>query len=426
MKKSYQLHEALIYHSTEPRGKIGTRITKPMRTPQDLALAYSPGVAEPVCAIAAQPEAVYRYTNKGNRIAVISNGTAVLGLGNQGPEASKPVMEGKCMLLNGLAGIDAIDLEVRENDPDRLIDLIVALEPGLGGVVLEDVKAPECFYIERELRTRLSIPLLHDDQHGTAVVVAAALINGLKLTGKALPRLRVVINGAGAAAMGCAHMLVAMGLPTDQLVLCDSLGVITHDRPLLSDLKRRYATHRSLKTLAEALVDADLFIGVSKGGLLTAKMVATMAVNPMIFALANPDPELPPEEVAHCRPDMLYATGRSDVPNQVNNVLGFPYLLRGALDTRATAINDAMLQAAAEAIAALVEEPAPAELLQRYHLDQLRFGRTYLLPKALDSRLYERVSTAVAKAAIRSGAARHAIDDWDAYRSELQRLRPQP
>ena len=420
MKQTPNEHEALVYHSTPPHGKTGTQVTKSLRTPHDLALAYSPGVALPVRAIAERPETIYRYTNKGNLIAVISNGTAILGLGNQGPEASKPVMEGKCMLLKGLAGIDAIDLEVRENDPDRLVDLIAALEPGLGGIILEDVKAPECFYIERELSARLSIPLLHDDQHGTAVVVAAAVLNGLKVVGKQLEKLHVVINGAGAAAIGCAHMLLAMGLPAAQLVMCDSQGVITHDRPLLSDLKRRYATSRRIHTLAEALVDADLFIGVSKGGLLTPAMVATMALNPMVFALANPDPELPPALVSQCRPDMLYATGRSDVPNQVNNVLGFPYLLRGALDTQAMRINDAMLQAAAKAIAALAEEEIPNELLRLYNSDHLTFGRTYLLPKALDPRLYERVSTAVAQAAIRSGVARHTIEDWDAYHQALQ------
>lgn len=413
--------EALHYHSTPPRGKTGTCVTKPMKTLHDLALAYSPGVAHPVRAIAKDPASVYQYTNKGNLVAVISNGTAILGLGNQGPLASKPVMEGKCMLLKGFANLDAIDLEVNENDPERLADLIVALEPGLGAVILEDVKAPECFLIEQRLNERLTIPMLHDDQHGTAVVLAAALINGLKITGKRIEQLQVVINGAGAAAMGCARMLLSLGLPGTHLVMCDSLGVITMDRTHhLSDQKRRFATSRHISTLAEALVGADLFIGVSKGGVLTPEMVATMAPNPMVFAMANPDPELPPELRAACRPDMLYATGRSDIPNQVNNVLGFPYILRGALDVQATRINEEMLIAAARAIAALAEEPVPADLLQRYEVEQLAFGRDYLLPRILDYRLKEHVAVAVAQAAVDSGVARRQIDDWDHYRASLR------
>ena len=413
-------HEALHYHSREPRGKIATQVTKPMATPHDLALAYSPGVAYPVLAIADDRREVNCYTNRANRVAIVTNGTAVLGLGDRGPEAAKPVMEGKCMLLKGLADVDAIDLEVNERDPDRLADLILALEPSFGAVILEDVKSPDCFYIEHKLNDHLSIPLLHDDQHGTAVVCGAAVINGLKITGKRIEELPVVICGAGAAAIGCAQLLVAMGLPLDHLVMVDSLGVITRDRPLLSDQKRHYATARKLSSFAEAMVGADLCIGVSTGGLITPEMVARMADRPMLFALANPTPELPPHLRQVCRADMIYATGLSDQPNQVNNVLGFPYILRGALDVEARRINEVMRMAAAHALAALAEEEVTDAVRSRYPHEQLRFGPDYLLPKALDERLLERVASAVAEAAVRSGEARLSIDDWDRYRDRLR------
>ncbi len=412
-------HEALHYHNQPPRGKIGTQITKSITNPHELSLAYTPGVAYPVLEIAQQADNAYRYTNKGNMVAVITNGTAILGLGNRGALAAKPVMEGKCMLLKRLADIDAIDLEVNETDPDRLVDLIVALEPSFGGIILEDIKAPECFYIEQRLRERLTIPMLHDDQYGTAVVTAAAVINGLKITGKKIEHLQVVINGAGSAAIGCAQLLIALGLPREHLVMCDSMGVITLDRPLLSDQKRRYATHRKLSTLSEAINGADLFIGVSKGGVLTPEMVATMADQPIVLALANPDPELPPHLLKSCRTDMLYATGRSDLPNQVNNVLGFPYILRGLLDVGARTINNEMLIAATHALAALAEEPVPKSLQELYTDEKLVFGAHYLLPKPFDGRLTERIAEAVARAAIHSGQARHSIDDWDEYRNNL-------
>ena len=417
-------HEALLYHSREPRGKIATRVTKPMATPHDLALAYSPGVAYPVLAIADDRREVNRYTNRANRVAIVTNGTAVLGLGDRGPEAAKPVMEGKCMLLKGLADVDAIDLEVNERDPDRLADLILALEPSFGAVILEDVKSPDCFYIEHKLHDHLSIPLLHDDQHGTAVVCGAAVMNGLKITGKRIEELQVVICGAGAAAIGCAQLLVALGLPTDHLVMCDSLGVITRDRPLLSDQKRRYATARRVSSLAEAMVGADLCIGVSVGGLITPEMVARMADRPMLFALANPTPELPPHLRRECRSDMIYATGLSNLPNQVNNVLGFPYILRGALDVEARTINEAMRLAAARALAAVAEEEVTDAVRSRYPHEELQFGPDYLLPKALDERLLERVASAVAEAAVRSGEAGLAIDDWDDYRAHLRNRSP--
>lgn len=394
-------------------------VTKSITNPHELSLAYTPGVAYPVLEIAQQADNAYRYTNKGNMVAVITNGTAILGLGNRGALAAKPVMEGKCMLLKELADIDAVDLEVNEHDPDRLVDLIVALEPSFGGIILEDIKAPECFYIEQRLRERLTIPMLHDDQYGTAVVTAAAVINGLKITGKKIEQLQVVINGAGSAAIGCAQLLVALGVKLDHLVMCDSLGVITHDRPLLSDQKRRYATHRRLSTLSEAISGADLFIGVSKGGVLTPEMVATMADQPMVLALANPDPELPPHLLEACRADMLYATGRSDLPNQVNNVLGFPYILRGLLDVGARTINNEMLTAAAHALAALAEEPTPKSLQDLYADEKLEFGTHYLLPKPFDKRLTARIAEAVARAAIQSGQARYAIEDWDEYRNNL-------
>lgn len=418
-------HEALVYHSTPPRGKIGTLVTKPLHTPADLALAYTPGVAAPVKAIAEHPDRLYRYTNKGNSVAVITNGSAILGLGDLGPAAAKPVMEGKCMLLKQLADIDSIDLEINERDPDRLVETITSLSSGFGGIIIEDIKAPECFYLVRRLRESLAIPVLHDDQQGTAVAVAAAVINALKIVGKHLDELHVVINGAGAAAMACASILIHMGVRHERLVMCDSLGVITRHRPLLSDIKRPYATTRRLSTLQEAMVDCDLFIGVSRGNLLTADMVETMALNPIVLALANPDPELSPAEAQRARKDLIFATGRSDLPNQVNNILGLPYLFRGALDTQAMRITEEMLLAAAEAIAALAEEEVPNTLLRHYNLEQLAFGKNYLLPKVFDPRLVERVSVAVARAAMHAGVARQSIEDWESYRKQLQhRLHP--
>lgn len=418
MKHTALDHEALAYHEAAPCGKIGTRLTKPLATPHDLALAYSPGVAAPCRAIAGHPAASYRYTAKGNLVAVVSNGSAVLGLGDIGAAAAKPVMEGKCMLLKGLAGIDAVDLEIDEADPEAFIRTVRALATGFGALLLEDIKAPDCFRIEQALREQLPIPVLHDDQHATAVVVAAAVINAAKIIGKRIESLQVVINGAGAAALASARMLLHMGVRRDRLVVCDSLGVITTERPLLHDYKRPFATTRRISSLAQALEGADLFLGLSVGGLLSADDVRSMAPSPVVLALANPDPELSPEAAKTARPDLVYATGRSDLPNQVNNAVGMPYIFRAALDTQAAAINDEMLLAAAEAIAALAEQPVPNEVLRTYNLTDLRFGRDYILPRALDPRLPGAVSAAVAAAAVRTGVARRPIDDWERYRAE--------
>lgn len=412
--------EALLYHSEGRPGKIGIEPTKPSRTQHDLSLAYSPGVAAPARAIAADEAEAYRYTNKGNLVAVISNGSAVLGLGDIGALASKPVMEGKSMLFKRFAGIDAYDLEADESDPEKFIALVKALAPTFGGINLEDIKAPECFEIDRRLREELDIPVMHDDQHGTAVIVSAAVLNGARIAGKELSKLRVAITGAGAAAIACARMFLTLGIPREQIVLSDSRGVVTRYRDDLNEQKREFATSRRLVSLAEALHGADLFVGVSKGGILTGEMVRTMAVDPMVLALANPDPEIAYDEAMRSRPDIIFATGRSDYPNQVNNVLGFPFIFRGALDVRATKINDAMKLAAAHALADLARQPVPESVLRAYALDRLEFGREYLIPKPLDPRLLCAVTTAVARAAVESGVARRPVADWDAYAEELR------
>ena len=349
--------DALRYHSEGRPGKIGIEPTKPAQTQQDLALAYSPGVAAPARAIAADPADAYRYTGKGNLVAVVSNGSAVLGLGNIGPLAAKPVMEGKSMLFKRFAGIDAFDIEVDETDPEKIIGVVKAIAPTFGGINLEDIKAPECFEIDRRLREELDIPVIHDDQHGTAIIVSAAVINGAKIAGKEVPELRVVVNGAGAAAIACARMFLTLGIPRGQIVLCDSRGVVTRYREGLTPQKEEFATSRRLASLAEALHGADLFVGVSVADALTPSMVRTMAENPMVLALANPDPEIAYDAAMRSRPDIIFATGRSDYPNQVNNVLGFPFLFRGALDVRAAQINDAMKLAAARALADLARRP---------------------------------------------------------------------
>lgn len=420
MNKSLD-QEALRYHSEGRPGKIGIEPTKPSHTQHDLSLAYSPGVAAPARAIAADGAEAYRYTNKGNLVAVVSNGSAVLGLGNIGALASKPVMEGKSMLFKRFAGIDAYDIEVDETDPEKLIAIVKALAPTFGAINLEDIKAPECFGIDRRLRDELEIPVMHDDQHGTAVIVAAAVLNGARIAGKEVAKLRVTITGAGAAAIACARMFVTLGIPREQMVLCDSRGAVTRYRDDLNDEKREFATSRRLASLAEALHGADLFVGVSKAGILTGEMVRTMAGNPMVLALANPDPEIAYDEAMRSRPDIIFATGRSDYPNQVNNVLGFPFIFRGALDVRATKINDAMKLAAAHALADLARQPVPESVLRAYALDRLEFGRSYLIPKPLDPRLLCAVSTAVARAAVESGVARCPVEDWEAYAEELRR-----
>ncbi|WP_302604691.1 malic enzyme-like NAD(P)-binding protein [uncultured Alistipes sp.] len=416
--------DALRYHSEGRPGKIGIEPTKPAQTQQDLALAYSPGVAAPARAIAADPADAYRYTGKGNLVAVVSNGSAVLGLGNIGPLAAKPVMEGKSMLFKRFAGIDAFDIEVDETDPEKIIGVVKAIAPTFGGINLEDIKAPECFEIDRRLREELDIPVIHDDQHGTAIIVSAAVINGAKIAGKEVSELRVVVNGAGAAAIACARMFLTLGIPRGQIVLCDSRGVVTRYREGLTPQKEEFATSRRLASLAEALHGADLFVGVSVADALTPSMVRTMAENPMVLALANPDPEIAYDAAMRSRPDIIFATGRSDYPNQVNNVLGFPFLFRGALDVRATQINDAMKLAAARALADLARRPVSESVLRAYGLERLEFGREYLIPKPLDPRLLCTVSTAVARAAVESGVARQPVDDWDAYAEALRRMNP--
>lgn len=391
-------NEALDYHARPPHGKTATTLTKPLDSAHDLALAYSPGVAAPCRMIAHDPAAANRYTNRGNLVAVITNGSALLGLGNLGPLPSKPVMEGKCMLLKKLADVDGFDLELDEHDPDRLVELIRALSTGFGAILLEDIKAPDCFYIERRLKELLPIPVLHDDQHGTAVVVAAAVINAAKVAGKAIASLRTVVVGAGAAAIASAKMLLRLGIHAERMVMIDSLGVITHERALLPDYKRPFATSRRITTLQEALVDADLVVGASKGNLINEEMVRTMAMRPIVLALSNPDPELPPDMARRVRPDLIYATGRSDLKNQVNNALVMPYLFRAALDCEARMFNDEMLLAAAHALAAVAREVSPQA--------GTTFGPEYLLPELGDPRLRERIVPAVIEAAIKSGEAR--------------------
>ena len=423
MEKNSKLDEAALrYHSEGRPGKIGVMPTKPHHTQHDLALAYSPGVAAPSLAIARTPDDVYRYTNRGNLVAVISNGTAVLGLGNIGALASKPVMEGKSMLFKTFAGIDAFDIEVAETDPEAFVRTVKAIAPTFGGINLEDIKAPECFEIEARLREELDIPVMHDDQHGTAIITSAALLNAAKIAGKELHDLRVVINGAGAAALACARLFLVVGIRREQMILCDSRGVVTTYREDLNPQKREFATTRRITTLAEALHGVDVFLGVSKADVLTPDMLRTMAGNPIVMALANPDPEISYQQAMISRPDIIFATGRSDYPNQVNNVLGFPYIFRGALDVRASEINDTMKLAAAHALAGLAREEVPKPVLRAYGIDSLEFGRSYLIPKPLDPRLLRVVAPAVARAAMESGVARQPIDDWEAYAARLDAL----
>ncbi|MDE6624647.1 MAG: malate dehydrogenase [Alistipes sp.] len=414
--------EALEYHSCPRPGKIEVLPTKPHHTQHDLSLAYSPGVAAPARAIAADADASYRFTGRGNLVAIVTNGTAVLGLGNVGPLAAKPVMEGKSMLFKTFAGVDAFDIEIDEHDPEAFIRTVKAIAPTFGGINLEDIKAPECFEIDARLSAELEIPVMHDDQHGTAVIVAAALINGLRIAGKQAERLRVAINGAGAAAIACARLFLQLGIRRENMVLCDTRGVVTRYRTDLNPAKREFATSRRITTLAEALDGADLFLGVSAADVLTTDMLRTMSENPIVLALANPDPEIAYDKAMASRPDILFATGRSDLPNQVNNALGFPYIFRGALDVRATRIDDPMKLAAAHALAELARQPVPAPVLRAYGIERLSFGRDYLIPKLLDPRLLGSVAPAVARAAMASGAARQPIEDWEAYARKLRSL----
>lgn len=420
MSNKVRKSDALDYHESKPPGKVEIRATKPMSTQRDLALAYSPGVAEPCLVIAEDKEAVYRFTAKGNLVGVISNGTAVLGLGNIGPEASKPVMEGKGVLFKKFAGIDVFDIEIDEEDPDKFIAIVKSLEPTFGGINLEDIKAPESFKIETELREMMNIPIMHDDQHGTAIISSAALLNALELAGKKIGDLKIVVSGAGGAATACTDLYVSLGAKKENIVMCDSKGVIRKDRPGLDEIKGKYATDRNLETLADAMKGADMLLGLSVANMVTPEMLLTMANDPIVFALANPDPEIPYEVAMATRKDIIMATGRSDHPNQVNNVLGFPYIFRGALDVRATAINEAMKLASVRAIAELARQTVPDMVLRAYHQSNLSFGRDYLIPKPLDPRLITTISPAVAKAAMESGVARIHITDWEKYNEELQ------
>lgn len=415
------LHQdALDYHSQGRPGKIEVIPTKPYSNQHDLSMAYSPGVAEPCLAIKDNPDEAYKYTAKGNLVGVISNGTAVLGLGDIGPQASKPVMEGKALLFKIMADIDVFDIEVDATDIDSFVAAVKAIAPTFGGINLEDIKAPECFEIERRLQSELDIPVMHDDQHGTAIISSAAMINALEINGKKLEDLQIVVNGAGAAAIASVNLYLTLGANPNNIVMCDREGVISTRRAKLTDVKRTFATTRNVDTLAQALVGADMFLGLSTADILTPEMIQTMATDPIVFALANPNPEIAYQKAIDTRKDILFATGRSDYPNQVNNVLGFPYIFRGALDVRATQINDAMKIAAVHALASLTKLDVPCVVAKAYNNFDLSFGRDYLIPKPLDPRLITEISIAVAQAAIESKVARINITDWDSYREQLK------
>ena len=414
---------ALLYHSQGKPGKIEVVPTKPYSTQTDLSLAYSPGVAELCLEIEKNPQDAYKYTAKGNLVAVISNGTAVLGLGDIGALSGKPVMEGKGLLFKIYAGIDVFDIEVDEKDPEKFIQAVKAISPTFGGINLEDIKAPECFEIERRLKEELDIPVMHDDQHGTAIISSAGLLNALEVAGKKIEEVKIVVNGAGASAVSCTKLYVSLGARLENIAMVDSKGVISKTRTDLNEQKRYFATDRTdIHTLEEAIKGADVFLGLSKGNVLSQDMVRSMAASPIVFALANPTPEIPYEDAMAARPDVLMATGRSDYPNQINNVIGFPYIFRGALDTQARAINEEMKIAAVHAIANLAKQPVPDVVNEAYHVNNLSFGREYFIPKPVDPRLITEVSCAVARAAMESGVARTNIEDWDAYCVRLREL----
>ena len=412
--------EALHYHASGRPGKIEVIPTKPYNTQIDLSLAYTPGVAEPCLEIQKNPEDAYRYTAKCNLVAVISNGTAVLGLGDIGALAGKPVMEGKGLLFKVFADVDVFDIEVNEKDPEKFIQIVKAIAPTFGGINLEDIKAPECFEIEERLKKELDIPVFHDDQHGTAIISLAGLLNALEVTGKPIDKIRLVVNGAGAAAVSCTKLYIKLGVKKENVIMLDSKGVLRKDRIDLNESKREFAQDVPFSTLAEAMKGADVFLGLSVGKVVTQDMIRSMAPNPIVFAMANPVPEISYEEATEARPDVIMATGRSDYPNQINNVLGFPFIFRGALDVKASAINDEMKIAAAYALASLAKEEVPASVLAAYQLNELKFGRDYIIPKPLDPRLIIRVAPAVAKSAMETGVARTAITDWEAYRQALK------
>ena len=415
--------DALEYHHKGRPGKIEVIPTKAYRTQTDLSLAYSPGVAFPCLEIQENPDDAYKYTDKGNLVAVISNGTAVLGLGDIGAMSGKPVMEGKGLLFKIYGGVDVFDIEVNEKDPEKFCEAVERIAPTFGGINLEDIKAPECFYIEERLKKTLDIPVMHDDQHGTAIISAAGLINSLEVAGKKIEEVKIVVNGAGAAAISCTKMYLALGAKKENIIMLDSKGVITSDRPNLTEQKKMFATDiKGIHTLEEAIKGADVFLGLSKGNVLSKDMVRSMAEKPIVFALANPVPEISYEDAMDSRPDVLMSTGRSDYPNQINNVIGFPYIFRGALDVNASAINEEMKMAAVRAIADLAKQPVPDVVNEVYHVNDLTFGPKYFIPKPVDPRLITEVSAAVAKAAIESGVARKTIEDWDAYKNHLKQL----
>ena len=421
MADSRKQIEALDYHSEGKPGKIEVVPTKPYHSQRDLALAYSPGVAEPCLKIDKKKEDVYKYTAKGNLVAVISNGTAVLGLGDIGPEASKPVMEGKGLLFKIFADIDVFDIEVDCKDVDSFVNTVKAIAPTFGGINLEDIKAPECFEIENRLKEELDIPIMHDDQHGTAIISSAALLNALEIAEKKIEDIKIVVSGAGASAMACVKLYLALGAKLENIVMLDSKGVIRKDSPNLSKYKEMFASSRDIRTLEEAMKDADMFLGLSKADILNKKMIQSMAENPIVFALANPNPEIPYKEAMAARKDIIMATGRSDHPNQVNNVLGFPFIFRGALDVRATGINEEMKLAAVKAIAEIAKEPVPEEVNEAYDSRNLSFGREFIIPKPMDPRLLIAIAPAVAKAAMDSNVAQKPITDWDEYDLELSK-----
>lgn len=411
--------DALLYHSSGRKGKVEVIPTKPYCTQYDLSLAYTPGVAHPCLEIEKNPDDAYLYTAKGNLVAVISNGTAVLGLGDIGALAGKPVMEGKGLLFKVFADVDVFDIEIDEKDPDKLVEICAKLAPTFGGINLEDIKAPECFEVETKLKAMLDIPVFHDDQHGTAIISAAGLLNAVEINGKTLADMKVVVCGAGAAANSCTRLYVALGIRKENVVMVDSKGVINNKRTDLNKYKKEWITDRDISTLAEAVKDADVFLGLAVANMLTREMLSTMAPDPIVFAMANPDPEISYEDALATRDDLIFATGRSDYPNQINNVLGFPFIFRGALDVRARTINEEMKLAATKALAGLAKEKVPAEVLEAYELESLEFGREYIIPKPLDPRLISRVAPAVARAAIETGVARLNIEDWEDYANSL-------
>ena len=413
---------ALEYHKNGKPGKIEVVPTVPYSSQSDLSLAYSPGVAYPCLEIKERPQDAYEYTSKGNLVAVISNGTAVLGLGDIGALAGKPVMEGKALLFKIFGGLDCFDIEVNEKDPDKFIEVVKAIAPTFGGINLEDIKAPECFEIERRLKEECNIPVMHDDQHGTAIISAAGLLNALEIQGKKIDEIKLVVNGAGAAAVSCTRLYIAPGVKKENVVMCDSKGVLNKKRTNLNPQKQEFVTDRDIDTLAEAMKDADVFLGLSVKDVVTTEMVQSMAPNPIVFALANPDPEISYENAIAAREDIIFATGRSDYPNQINNVLGFPYIFRGAIDCGATTINEEMKHAAVKAIAKLAKQHVPSVVNAAYNMTGIKFGKEYILPKALDPRLITTVSPAVARAAMDSGVATRPISDWNAYNSKLKSL----